>query len=58
MIGSGTLTKQIATYLARTGYDALNDDALRATKGHILYTLGIILAGSSAPGIMRALAGA
>jgi hypothetical protein len=29
MIGSGTLTKQIASYLARTGYEALNDDALR-----------------------------
>jgi 2-methylcitrate dehydratase PrpD len=58
MIGSGTLTKQIASYLARTGYEALNDDALRATKDHILYTLGTILAGSSAPGIKQALAGA
>jgi hypothetical protein len=55
MIGSGTLTKQIAGYLARTGYEALNDDALRATKDHILYTLGTILAGSSAPGIKQAL---
>ena len=50
MIGSGTLTKQIASYLARTGYPALNDEALRATKDHILYTLGTIVAGSSAPG--------
>jgi len=58
MIGSGTLTKQIAGYLARTGFDALNEDALRATKEHILYTLGTILAGSSAPGIKQALAGA
>ena len=58
MIGSGTLTKQIAGYLARTGFDALNDDALRATKEHILYTLGTCLAGSSAPGIKQALAGA
>jgi 2-methylcitrate dehydratase PrpD len=58
MIGSGTLTKQIAGYLARTGFDALDNDALRATKEHILYTLGTILAGSSAPGIMQALAGA
>src|SRR2546426_5925044 len=58
MIGSGTLTKQIAGYLARTGYEALNDDAARATKEHILYTLGTILAGSSAPGIKQALAGA
>ena len=58
MIGSGTLTKQIASYLARTGYEALNDDALRATKDHILYTLGTVLAGSSAPGINQALAGA
>src|SRR5207245_11004591 len=58
MIGSGTLTKQIAGYLARTGYEALNDDALRATKDHILYTLGTILAGSSAPGIKQALTGA
>src|SRR6266436_2626202 len=58
MIGSGTLTKQIAGYLARTGYEALNDEALRATKDHILYTLGTILAGSSAPGIKQALAGA
>src|SRR5882724_7878091 len=58
MIGSGTLTKQIAGYLARTGFDALNDDALRATKEHILYTLGTILAGSSAPGIKQALTGA
>ena len=58
MIGTGTLTKQIAGYLARTGFDALNEDALRATKEHILYTLGTILAGSSAPGIKQALAGA
>ncbi len=58
MIGSGTLTKQIASYLARTGYQALNDEALRAAKDHILYTLGTILAGSSAPGIKQALAGA
>jgi len=58
MIGSGTLTKQIAGYLVRTGFDALDDDALRATKEHILYTLGTILAGSSAPGIKQALAGA
>ena len=57
MIGSGTLTKQIAGYLAHTGFDALDDDALRATKEHILYTLGTILAGSSAPGIKQALAG-
>ena len=57
MIGSGTLTKQIAGYLSRTGYGALNDEALRATKDHILYTLGTILAGSSAPGIEQALAG-
>ena len=58
MIGTGTLTKQIAVYLARAGYNALGDDALRATKEHILYTLGTILAGSSAPGIKQALAGA
>src|SRR5258706_15154458 len=58
MIGTGTLTKQIAGYLARTGFDALDSDALRATKEHILYTLGTILAGSSAPGIKQALAGA
>ena len=58
MIGTGTLTKEIAAYLARTDYSALNDDALRATKEHILYTLGTILAGSSAPGIKQALAGA
>lgn len=58
MIGSGTLTKQIAGYLARTGFDALDNDALRATKEHILYTLGTILAGSSAPGIKQALTGA
>ena len=54
MIGTGTLTKQIAGYLARAGFDALDDDALRATKEHILYTLGTILAGSSAPGIKQA----
>jgi 2-methylcitrate dehydratase PrpD len=58
MIGSGTLTKQIAGYLARTGFDALDNDALRATKEHILYTLGTILAGSSAPGIEEVRAGA
>src|SRR5262245_54527851 len=58
MIGSGTLTKQVAGYLARTGFDSLNEDARRATKEHILYTLGTILAGSSAPGIEQALAGA
>ena len=58
MIGRGTLTKEVAGYLARTGYEALEDDALRASKDHILYTLGTILAGSSAPGIEQALAGA
>ena len=58
MIGRGKLTKQIASYLARTGYEALNDDSLRATKDHIRYTLGTILAGSSASGIKQALAGA
>jgi 2-methylcitrate dehydratase PrpD len=58
MIGSGTLTKEIAGYLARTGYEALDSEALRATKEHILYTLGTIVAGSSAPGIKEALAGA
>jgi 2-methylcitrate dehydratase PrpD len=58
MIGTGTLTKQIAGYLARTDYSALDDAALRATKEHILYTLGTILAGSSAPGIKQALDGA
>src|SRR3990172_4161263 len=58
MIGSGTLTKTLAEHLARTGYDTLNDDAVQSTKEHILYTLGTILAGSSAPGITQALAGA
>jgi 2-methylcitrate dehydratase PrpD len=58
MIGSGTLTKQIAGYLARTGYQALDRAAVRATKEHILYTLGTIVAGSSAPGIKQALDGA
>ena len=58
MIGSGTLTKNIAGCLARTDYDALNVEAVRATKEHILYTLGTILAGSSAPGIKQTLAGA
>src|SRR5262245_46183852 len=58
MIGNGTLTKEIAGYLAHTSYEALDDDALRATKDHILYTLGTIVAGSSAPGIQQAVAGA
>jgi 2-methylcitrate dehydratase PrpD len=58
MIGNGTLTKQLAGYLVRTGYEALNDGAVRASKEHILYTLGTIVAGSSAPGIKQALAGA
>lgn len=58
MIGSGTLTREIAAFLARTGFDALDAGALRATKEHILYTLGTILAGSSAPGIEQAFAGA
>jgi 2-methylcitrate dehydratase PrpD len=58
MIVRGTLTKQIAGYLARTGYQALNGDAVRATKEHILYTLGTVVAGSSAAGIKQALAGA
>lgn len=58
MIGTGTLTKQIAGYLARTGYDALDADALRATKEHVLYTLGTIVAGSSAPGAKQVRAGA
>jgi 2-methylcitrate dehydratase PrpD len=57
MIGSGTLTKDISAYLARTQFDALNDETRLATKEHILYTLGTVLAGSSAPGIRQALAG-
>lgn len=55
MIGSGTLTKTIASHLARTGYEALNDDAIRSSKEHLLYTLGTILAGSSAPGATEVL---
>ena len=58
MIGSGTLTKTLAEYFARVDYDALNDDAIRVTKEHVLYTLGTALAGSSAPGAKEALAGA
>jgi len=37
MIGSGTLTKQIAGYLAHTRYEAMDDDAVRATKDHLLF---------------------
>jgi 2-methylcitrate dehydratase PrpD len=58
MIGSGTLTKTVAGHLARTGYEALNDGAIRSTKEHILYTLGTILAGSSAPGATEVLTAA
>jgi 2-methylcitrate dehydratase PrpD len=39
-------------------FGALDDDAVRATKEHILYTLGTVLAGSSAPGAQEVLAGA
>jgi hypothetical protein len=31
MIGSGSLTKEIAGYLARTGFDALDTEALRTS---------------------------
>ena len=58
MIGSGTLTKQLASYFAGVNYDALDSAALRVTKEHILYTLGTVLAGSSAPGAKEVLAGA
>ena len=58
MIGSGTLTRTLAGSLARTGYDALDADAIRATKEHILYTLGTVLAGSSAPGATEILTAA
>ena len=58
MIGSGTLTKTLASYFARVDFNALDDDALRVTKEHILYTLGTVLAGSSAPGAQEVLAGA
>ena len=58
MIGSGTLTKTIARHVSQTGYEALNDDATRSTKEHILYTLGTILAGSSAPGATEVLTAA
>ncbi|MBI2180093.1 MAG: MmgE/PrpD family protein [Deltaproteobacteria bacterium] len=58
MIGSGTLTKTLTSYFARVGYDALNDDAIRSTKEHILYTLGTVLAGSSAPGAEEVFTGA
>ena len=37
MIGSGKLTQQIAGYLAHTRYEALDDDAVRATKDHLLF---------------------
>jgi 2-methylcitrate dehydratase PrpD len=58
MIGSGTLTKTLASYFARVDFSALDSDALRVTKEHILYTLGTVLAGSSAPGAQEVLAGA
>ncbi len=58
MIGSGTLTKQLASYFAGVNYDALDGAALRVTKEHILYTLGTVLAGSSAPGAQEVRAGA
>jgi 2-methylcitrate dehydratase PrpD len=58
MIGSGTLTRTLAGRLAQTGYDALDADAIRVTKEHILYTLGTVLAGSSAPGATEILTAA
>ncbi|MSP37344.1 MAG: MmgE/PrpD family protein [Deltaproteobacteria bacterium] len=57
MIGSGTLTKTLASYFATVNYNALDGDSLRVTKEHILYTLGTVLAGSSAPGAQEVLAG-
>ena len=59
MIGTGTLTKQIASDLARTGFDALDDDALARDQGaYSLHPRERLSAGSSAPGIKQALAGA
>jgi 2-methylcitrate dehydratase PrpD len=58
MIGSGTLTRTLAGRLAQTGYDALDAAAIRVTKEHILYTLGTVLAGSSAPGATEILTAA
>src|SRR5258706_7229251 len=58
MIGSGTLTKTLANYFARVDFNALDGAALRASKEHILYTLGTVLAGSSAPGAQEVLDGA
>ena len=58
MIGSGTITRTLAGYFARIDYDALDDQTVRATKEHVLYTLATVLAGSSAPGAAQALAGA
>ena len=49
-------TETIAEHLSRTRFDELPDEAVQATKAHILHTLGTIIAGSGAPGIEQLLA--
>ncbi|MFQ5826110.1 MAG: MmgE/PrpD family protein, partial [Dehalococcoidia bacterium] len=43
-------TELLAQHLARTRYEDLPAEAVRATKEHILHTLATVLAGSDAPG--------
>lgn len=51
------ITQAIAEHLTRTRFDNLTDEAVRATKIHILHTLGTIVAGSGAPGVDQILTG-
>ena len=45
------ITYGLAQHVVRTSFDDLPEEAVRATKEHILHTLGTALAGSGAPGI-------
>jgi 2-methylcitrate dehydratase PrpD len=49
------ITKILSEYLADARFEDLPNDAVEATKSHILHTLGTIIAGSRAPGVQQVL---
>lgn len=44
------VTQRVAQHLVRTTFEDIPEEAVQATKEHILHTLGTVLAGSGAPG--------
>ncbi|MFQ5851678.1 MAG: MmgE/PrpD family protein [Candidatus Binatia bacterium] len=50
--GGVNVTQRLAQYVVRTTFDDLPQEAVQATKEHLLHTLGTVLAGAGAAGIL------